>query len=58
MRMEYDLEVMPGAVQPRSSNIKVSGLSRINGAACLGDLFGARFWPFVMVIVEAFDRTI
>lgn len=56
--MEYDFEVMPEALQPRSSHIKVSRLSGINGAACFGDIFGGKFWPFVMVMVEAFDRTI
>lgn len=56
--MEYDFEAVPEALQPRSSNVKVSGLSWINRAACLVIFLGGRFWPFEMVIVKAFDRTI
>lgn len=51
-------ELKPDALQPRSSNIKVSRLSCRNCVVCFGDLFGGKFWPFVMVIVKAFDQTI
>lgn len=46
------------ALQPHSTNIKVSRLSCVNWMVCLGNLFGGKLRLFAMVIVKAFDQAI